>query len=337
MFEGVLRELHTLEHGVQVPIDMELDDNGYFDRRCPSDECGVYFKVMFDDWQDIVRDEEVFCPLCRHDENSSEWNTPEQVEYIKNVVITYVQNRLDRALHVDAHRFNTRQNRDSFIHMKMSYRPNRIYKIPMTKATEVMTQEFRCEKCNCRYSSIGAAFFCPSCGTNAVLVTFSNSLETVEKTVDSTSIIRQALVNSYDENMAEDSIRHICENGLVKIISSFERYAEACFNKLPNSCQYKLHYNQFQRLMESDCLWKNATSTGYSDILNDKEYQTLNRYFQQRHLLAHRDGIVDQKYIDRANDHRFDVGQRLIVTEESVCELVAIVKTLSNGIAILAK
>ena len=77
MFDDVIRKLRQLERGVQVPINLELDDNGYLDRVCPSDECGTHFKVLFDDWRDIVRDEEVFCPLCRHDGESDEWNTPE--------------------------------------------------------------------------------------------------------------------------------------------------------------------------------------------------------------------------------------------------------------------
>ena len=335
MFEDVLQELRNLERGVQIQIDLELDDNGYLDRRCPSDECGAHFKVMFDDWRDIVRDEVVYCPLCRHDAESSEWNTPEQAKYIKNAATTYVHNRLGRAFQADARRFNSRQSRNSFIQMNMSYRPGHIPTIPMTKATDVMTQEFKCDECNCRYSSIGAAFFCPSCGHNSVLDTFANSVETVKKTIDAIPTIRQALTDSADANIAEDSIRHICENGLVKIVSSFERYAEACFHKLPNSNRFKVSRNQFQRLRESDTLWHNATSTGYSDILGAAEYQALNMYFQQRHLLVHRDGIVDQQYKDRTNDHRFDVGQRLIVTEDGIYKLIAIVEKLSNRIAIL--
>jgi len=34
--------------------------------------------------------------------------------------------------------------------------------------------------------------------------------------------IRTALAESADENVAEDSIRHLCENGLVKIVSSLQ-------------------------------------------------------------------------------------------------------------------
>ena len=219
--------------------------------------------------------------------------------------------------------------------MNMSYRPGSI-PIPVpAEATDVMTQEFACDECNCRYSSIGAAFFCPSCGHNSVLDTFANSVETVKKTIDGIPTIREALVSFADENVAKDSIRHICENGLVKIVSSFQRYAEACFHKLSNADQFNVRRNLFQSLAESNTVWRDATSTGYTDILSNEEYQSLKMHFQQRHVLVHQDGIVDQQYFDRANDHRFDVGQRLIVTESSVSELAAVVEKLAAGIVAL--
>jgi uncharacterized Zn finger protein (UPF0148 family) len=335
MFDDVLRELRKLERGVKISIDLELDDNGYLDRRCPSNDCGAHFKVMFQDWRDIVRDEVVYCSLCRHDAESSEWNTPEQAEYIKKIGTAYVEKQLGRAFQSNSRKFNARQSRNSFIQMKMSYRPGST-PIPVPAiATDVMTQEFTCEECNCRYSSIGAAFFCPSCGHNSVLDTFANSVETVRKTISAIPAIRDALVSSTDKNVAEDSIRHICENGLVKLVSSFQRYAEACFHKLPNANQINVRRNLFQNLLESDAIWRDATSTGYTDILIAEEYQVLSMYFQQRHLLEHQDGLVDQQYIDRANDHRFDVGQRLIVTESNVSELAAVIEKLASGIRAL--
>ena len=56
MFEDVLRELRKLEQGTKITIQLELDDNGYLDRLCPSDECNTHFKVHFDDWRNVVRD-----------------------------------------------------------------------------------------------------------------------------------------------------------------------------------------------------------------------------------------------------------------------------------------
>ncbi len=335
MFDDVLRKLHQLERGVQVSIDLELDDNGYLDRVCPSDECGTNFKVNFEDWRDIVRDEEVFCPHCRHDAEATEWKTPEQVEYLQQAATAYVQKQLGQALRSDARQFNRSQDRNSFIKMSMSYKPEHIPVPVPANAAEIMTQEFTCEKCNCRYASIGAAFFCPSCGHNSVLDTFANSVETVQKTLAAIPAIRVALTESADENVAEDSIRHICENGLVKIISSFQRYAEACFHKLPKVGSFTSRRNLFQNLAESDAIWRDASGTGYTDLLDNNEYDTLRLYFQQRHVLAHLDGIVDQRYIDQSNDRRFDVGQRLIVTESNVADLATIVDKLAAELVAL--
>ncbi len=270
MFDGVLREIRNFERGVKIQINLELDDKGYLDRRCPCEQCNANFKVVFDDWRDIVRDEVVYCPRCRHDAESSEWNTPEQAEYMKNAATTFVHKRLGRAFQADARRFNSRQRRDSFVQMNMSYRPGHIPLIPTAKATDVLTQEFNCDECDCRYSSIGAAFFCPSCGHNSVLDTFANSVETVTKTIGAIPTIRQALTDSADENIAADSVRHICENGLVKIVSSFERYAEACFDKLPNSKRFRVSHNQFQRRYIQKLWMRQKKSVSYSITTNPR-------------------------------------------------------------------
>lgn len=332
MFDDVRRKLRKLERGMRVPIQLELDENGYLDRVCSSDECATHFKVLFDDWRDIVRDEKVFCPLCRHDAKSTEWNTREQAKYIEGAAHAYLQKQLGQAFESDSRKFRQKQSRSSFIKISMSYKQGRIPVPVPAMATDIMTQDFQCDECGCRYSSVGAAFFCPSCGQNSVLETFSNSVQTVKKTLDSISAIRAALIESTDKNVAEDSVRHICENGLVKIVSSFQRYAEACFHKLPNAGSFTIRRNLFQNLTESDTIWRNASGSGYTNILDATEFQALSLYFQQRHVLAHLDGIVDQQYIDRSQDRRFDVGQRLVVSESAVANLATVIEKLAAGI-----
>ena len=332
MFDEVLRKVRKLERGVNIQIHFEFDENGYFDRVCPSRECRTLFKVKFEDWRDIVRDEKVFCPLCRHDAKATDWNTPAQKRHIEQIAQAYVQKQIGRAMQSDASRFNRSQKQNGFIKLSMSCKPG-VVPVPVpAKAADVMTQEFTCEKCQCRYTSIGAAFFCPACGHNSVLNTFANALSTVRKTIGAIPDIRQALVQATDENAAEDSVRHICENGLVKILSSFQRYAETCFLLLANASTFKVRRNLFQNLTESDDLWRQATGTGYTDILNAEDYARLALYFQQRHVLSHLDGIIDQQYVDRSQDKRLDVGQRLIVSESSVLDLSRIAESLASKI-----
>ncbi len=74
MFGELERRLEELGRGVRVSIQIPLDEKGYIDRKCPAEECKTEFKVQSDDWQAKVRDEVVFCPICRHQAAGTEWN-----------------------------------------------------------------------------------------------------------------------------------------------------------------------------------------------------------------------------------------------------------------------
>jgi hypothetical protein len=310
---------------------MPLDEDGYFDRRCPSRECGAPFKVLFDDWRDKVSDAVCYCPICRNDTKAEEYNTPTQVRYIKQVVMAYVQEQIGNALKRDTERFNRRQQ-PGFVSMKMCYKPgSRPFLMPL-RVAELMQQKFVCEKCGCRYASIGAAFFCPACGHNSVIVTFDSTIDAVRKTIEHLPLIRETLAAAASKDTAQDAVRQILESQLAKLVGAFQRFAEAMFAKLPNAAQFQTNKNTFQRLTESGNLWRQAVGEGYKDMLTATEMADLVRLFQQRHLVAHRDGIVDQEYIDKSGDTAYSVGQRLVVQEHAVLKLTELVAKLAEEI-----
>jgi len=332
MFDDVLRELRRLEQGVQIPIDLPLDDDGYFDRQCPNSECQAVFKVLYKDWQEKVRDEVVYCPFCGSKNDSSKWNTADQKEYIKQVTSRYLHELLGKAFEQSTRRFNRSRQPGSLIKMSMSYRPGpRPILIPV-EALEIMRQRTTCEECGCRYASVGAAFFCPACGHNSASSTFDAAVDTVRETMRAVPAIRQALVEIAGEDTAVNSTRQIFENALVQLVSSFQRFAEAHFDSLPNRSQYSPRRNVFQTLSEASSLWRSAIGVGYEDMLTASELSALERYFQQRHLLVHKDGIVDQLYLDRTSDPRYTVGQRLVVRREAVLNLADLVSKLAQEI-----
>jgi uncharacterized Zn finger protein (UPF0148 family) len=330
MFEDVICELRDLEHGVRVSIPISMDDEGYLDRRCPSLDCGAEFKVLAEDWRNKVRDEVVYCPVCRFQAVSTEWNTPEQGQYIEKVAGKYLHDRLNKAFSKSVKRFNRQQLKHGFIQMSMSYHPSPTPVLLPAMAWDVMTQKSTCEVCGCRYSSIGAAFFCPSCGHNCAATTFDIAIDTVRRTIESLAVIRGALTNATDNDTAENSIRQICENGLVKLVSAFQRFAETRFEVLPKSSQFNPRQNVFQNLSESSELWHSATGSGYDDMLSSSEFNDLQRFFQQRHMLVHKEGIVDQAYIDRSGDRRYSIGQKLIIRGDDVLHLADLVSNLAH-------
>jgi hypothetical protein len=165
---------------------------------------------------------------------------------------------------------------------------------------------------------------------NSAASTLDTAVETVRKTIDSIPAIHEALAAAANEDIAENSIRHICENGFVKLVSSFQRFAEAQFDLLPHRSQFNPRRNVFQNLTESSDLWRSAISDGYEDMLTTSELSHLECFFQQRHLLAHKEGMVDQAYIDKSGDHRYAVGQRLVIRQDVVLNLADLVSKLAE-------
>jgi hypothetical protein len=70
MFDELRRELRKLDGSHEIRVSIPPDAEGYLDRECPSANCLAQFKVLEQDWKDKVRDEEVFCPFCRHSADS---------------------------------------------------------------------------------------------------------------------------------------------------------------------------------------------------------------------------------------------------------------------------
>lgn len=324
MFDNLLQELRKIDKGrggVSLPIQMTLDSEDFFDRQCPSANCQSPFKVFFEDWRDKIVGERAFCPICRGEANATEWNTPEQVEQIKQICFGHLQDIVNDALERDVREFN-RQPQSSFITLSLSFKPGApVVVVPATVAEE-LRQKFTCERCGCRYSSLGAAFFCPACGHNSAVATYSATMEAARKSIVVLPVIRQAVQMTGGEDDAENTIRLILENNMVRVVGAFQAATEALFDCLPNGNNIPRRRNAFQSLIEGSTLWQQATGKGYDDLVSAADISELSKYFQQRHLLAHCEGIVDQEYINRSGDATYSVGQRLVIREQGINQAI---------------
>lgn len=325
MFEDTIRALRQLEGQASVSVPISDDAEGYFDRECPSEECLFQFKVLSEDWTDKVRDEEVFCPFCGHAADADKWWTQDQIEHAKQAALAQIKSAFGSALKRDAARWNRRQPRNSFISMtmKVDSRPQHVPLPPA--AAEPMQLKITCPACSCRYAVIGAAYFCPACGHNAADQVFSHTMAGIRKSIDALDAVRAAIP---DRDTAENTIRLITENSLQNAVTAFQRCAEALYSKYPGS---KARRNAFQNLSDGDALWKAAKGRPYADYLSQVALETLRLAFQQRHLLAHTQGIIDEDYISKSGDDRYKVGQRIVVRPEAVQEMVTHIECLVMG------
>jgi len=324
VFENLLRELSSLS-GTGITVSIPTDADGYLDRECPNDRCLFEFKVEGEDWRDKVADGFAFCPMCRHQSPKGNWFTTEQVGFMQASARAHLGRRLGEASRADARTLNASQRSGQFITMRMTVKDAPAPLVVPLQAAEPMRQRASCEVCGCRYSYIGSAFFCPCCGHNSAVGTFRQTLVGVRLAASSVAQLRAAL--PIDD--AEIIALHLREKGMSDVVTALQRLGERLWETLPG--RVLASRNVFQRLDDASRLWHSATGKDFTAFLNPEEMHRLRRGYQQRHLLAHAQGIVDADYIRKSGDISVSVGQKIVVTEVLLLEFVYLGERLANG------
>jgi len=333
MFEELMREIKKLEQPRTMSISIALDDKRFYDRKCSNSECEGTFKVHFDDWNDKVADR-AFCPFCRHEADKTDWHTPEQSQHLRTAARAEMSRLLGQALKTGVARTRPTTIADGLFNISMSldYKPGSIPQVVPATASDELRQDFICEGCSCRFASVGASFFCPACGHNSAESSFNNTLETVRKTVQMFPNLETTIAQSANPDLARDAIRQLLEDQFARLVGAFERLNEALFDKLPTAHQFNRKGSVFQRLDDASSLWQQATGKGYCDFLSPNELARLKILFQRRHVLSHRQGIVDDAYLAKSGDRSYSPGQRLVVRAADVLELCDLLGQLANGL-----
>jgi hypothetical protein len=68
----------------------------------------------------------------------------------------------------------------------------------------------------------------------------------------------------------------------------------------------------------------------FADELNPDSWIAICRVFQKRHLLSHKMGVIDDEYVQKANDPGAVVGRRVRVTQEEVSLAISLIETLGQ-------
>lgn len=288
---------------VSVPVQFQLDDDRYLDRACPAPECRNAFKVQFEDFKTIPYDQVVYCVLCRNADESQEFHTPEQQDYLRDVALGWVTNGLTEASRV----------------ARLNFKPNTRHVPLSAMGTDALTQRTTCSECGLRYATLGSSFFCHRCGHHAAIDTFAATMKTVRGSLN--------LDLGGDRDAAADLRRFVLESGLGRAVNAFEAFAAERYEQLAPQGP-AAGKSAFQNLDRSNKLWKPVLGRDYADMLTPAEYEDLGRLIQQRHL-SHRGGMVDQEYIDKSGDRTYRVGQRLEVKPAAVERLIVLVEKLA--------
>ena len=304
----MLRKLERMEeefdHLFGQPVSITPDKNGMIDKQCPKQQCRSFFKVNAQDWKDIVRDEEVFCPFCRNNSTARDYFPQNQ----KDQLSTNVRSAILRHWH---HGTSMVENLDS-----------------LTSADEFELQ-IQCEKCNTRFSVLGATYFCPCCGYTSVEKIAKESIVKSMLKAQKVSIIQSSLEQSLTKDEAAVFTKTMVENALPDCIGTLQAFSESKYKHLSNT---NPPFNAFQNVDKSNKLWMTLKGQGYDNWLTVSENRDLLIYTQQRHLIEHKGGIVDSKYLSDTNDVNYQDGDRLIIRPTDIITLGNLVLKIIDAI-----
>tara|TARA_R110001583_G_scaffold152416_2_gene304283 strand:- start:29550 stop:30575 length:1026 start_codon:yes stop_codon:yes gene_type:complete len=327
LFDDLIRGIERLSNeGVDVPV--QTDEKGYIDKQCPAENCEFIFKVNKEDWSQIFKDEAVWCPMCRYEAPADQWFTIAQAEHARSEALQVVKGTIHNALREGAQKFNRRQPRGGFvsISMKVTGGPQRTQTVP-AKAATLMQLEIQCEECLSRFAVIGSAYFCPACGHNSVNRTFSDSLRKIRVKKENVELVRKALCEGVGIDDAVVTCRSLIETCISDGVVAFQKYCEGMYAQFGES-----PFNAFQRLDQANELWKNVLKRGFENWISDDELKSLEVLYQKRHLLAHNEGIVDDRYVMKTGDASYKPGQRIIIAEKDIDFILRCFEKLSEGI-----
>jgi hypothetical protein len=331
LLEKLMEEIERVSGTHKVPVPFNVDDAGYLDRLCPNAPCGRGFKVLLAD-KDKFGDEG-WCVYCGHKNVNLSFATEDQASHAAAVAHDHAAQLFDNALRNVANASPTSRTSGGkyfsvTITESMTAPPERsIPERTPPQAWEVMRLEASCRQCGCRFASIGGCFFCPACGYRSADTTFE---ETLRRIRDGFSKQRQ-LEAAVGSDCANDMLRKMAESDVQTLVTAFEAFAKDSFDRLAPGAPLPSR-NVFQNLARGGELWVLHGGSAFDAILSSSEHAELARFFQQRHVLAHCNGIVDAAYRTNTGDTTYELGQRLAIKPEHALRMAELVEKLVTAL-----
>jgi hypothetical protein len=292
--------------GNQIKVPIRPDRNGYIGRECPKRQCRQYFKIALG--PGIKHPAPCHCPYCGHAGDPQSFQTKQQTEYAKSVAAKQISDAIYREL--KSHEFDVRP-RGSF-GIGLSLKVTQTSTIPIRWYREKnLETEIVCDQCSLRYAIFGVFGWCPDCGVHNSLQILGKNLELARK--------KLALAESVDRDLAET----IISDALAGIVSALDGFGRELCSDGDNRAS-------FQNLEGGRKRVQQKFGFDMADAVTADEWRSACRGFQKRHLIAHRMGVVDEEYVQKACDPAAVVGRKVALASGEVASLIGVVEKLGR-------
>jgi hypothetical protein len=126
------------------------------------------------------------------------------------------------------------------------------------------------------------------------------------------------------------------EDALENCVSAFDGFGrETCrvrAHRSNNSA--KCNPISFQNLERATARLRDLFDFNLETAVDPAVWLTANIGFMQRHVLAHKAGVIDHVYVRETGEPKELIGKRLVVRAEGVLELVRAMESLGKGLVL---
>lgn len=329
---------HQIKHlggdQYRMSITLPTDEDGRLARECPNPACSPgYFKVKpgtgITDGQSTA-----YCPYCRRSADPNEFSTREQVRYAKDLVLREAQKGLDEVIK-DALGLGPSGKRKidgGLISIEMSYKPGRLLHVQRPYEDEVR-RDVVCPHCKLDHTVFGLATWCPDCGEDIFLTHVEAELNVFRHMLSDVTRRKElfgARVAAKDlENLLEDAVS-LFEATMKAIVRRALLSRGRAAEKV--ELEIKRFGNAFQNIAKTKDRLKELFQ--YT-VVEDAYWATLATAFEKRHPIAHNLGVVDRKYLERAQAAVRE-GREIRVTASEVEDVLSavneVIRSLYQGL-----
>jgi hypothetical protein len=330
-------EISGVEHtpeGFRGAVNLHVDDEGYFGRECPS--CDRFFKMDATEYEALPEELQLTCPYSGHREEHSEFMTADQREVAEAAMHAlaeqYIHDAVNDMFGSTFGRSSPRSGHGSGV--TVAWRPGQpppIRQLP-SYVEQGTRRVIECESCHNHYAIYGASGFCPVCGPRPEIENVVAAIERARMTL----ALEDQLDSEQAENLRAAGVFDGFAAEVVKqAVTLFEVFAAEQFRERASAPDQVLKGkgNIFQRLDDADRLFQEHVGIDLQQLVGEATWKRLKQTFEQRHVLTHRNGRVDQRYLDNVLNTRLSIGQRLVISRDEADQALTDLEQLVDAIA----
>ena len=314
-------------------IPLKADEDGMIGRECPNEDCQPkYFKMSMTIPDEISKKIEDFsqidvtCPYCEMVDNMQHYHTKSQIEWIKSMMFRDVAKTFQNMLK-SSFKPMPRTSKGMFS-ISITYKPGHLPSV-RHYVEEKLKQTVVCDDCGYNYAVYGISFHCPLCGNGNLIQHLNRSANIIRVLLEEHERVSQERGQEVGQQMVGNALEDVVGlfEAFLKHIYQYE--IKRRFSKEEAETKIMKIRVNFQRLEGAEALLSKDLGFTLFAECDQEDRNFLQEQFLKRHVLTHNLGLVDKKYIEKAQVYEKQ-GAELDIKSIDVTKALEIVVGVVN-------